>query len=225
MNQMQIAVAVATQDHRPPPPKTCPAPFWELMTACWVKAPRLRPSFPEVLSQLEDMQFVFNLAASAHGGGASRPAAATVRGNAAGGRPAAAAAPALSPLPKVVKPREQHSPQQQQQQQAAMQAGGGGLSPSAHHQGGGQSPLRAVYSPGGGTNHNQMQSPGQTASPPAIAGPASLQVVDDGDVEMGDSGGGQGKVIRVPADYRTIGEALSVAANGDTVAVSAGHYR
>jgi hypothetical protein len=85
--------------------------------------------------------------------------------------------------------------------------------------------LRAVYSPGGGTNHNQMQSPGQTASPPAIAGPASLQVVDDGDVEMGDSGGGQGKVIRVPADYRTIGEALSVAANGDTVAVSAGHYR
>jgi len=85
--------------------------------------------------------------------------------------------------------------------------------------------LRAVYSPSGGSNHSQVQSPGQTASPPAIAGPASLQVMDDGDVEMGESGGGHGRVIRVPAEYRTIGEALSAAANGDTVAVSSGHYR
>uniref|UniRef100_A0A7S4P0M5 Protein kinase domain-containing protein n=1 Tax=Guillardia theta TaxID=55529 RepID=A0A7S4P0M5_GUITH len=67
MNQMQIAVAVATQDQRPPPPKNCPAPFWQLMQHCWQTRPHDRPSFPEVLSQLEDMQFVFNLAASAHG--------------------------------------------------------------------------------------------------------------------------------------------------------------
>jgi len=77
MNQMQIAVAVATQDHRPPPPKHCPSPFWQLMQHCWHTKPRDRPSFPEVLSQLEDMQFVFNLAASAHGAmsrsGAAQP--------------------------------------------------------------------------------------------------------------------------------------------------------
>ncbi len=48
MNQMQIAVAVATQDHRPPPPNNCPAPFWELMQTCWKRSPRDRPSFPEV---------------------------------------------------------------------------------------------------------------------------------------------------------------------------------
>ena len=35
MNQAQIAVAVATQDHRPPPPPNCPAPFWQLMQHCW----------------------------------------------------------------------------------------------------------------------------------------------------------------------------------------------
>jgi len=68
MNQMQIAVAVATQDYRPPPPKHCPAPFWQLMQHCWQTKPRERPSFAEILSQLEDMQFVFNLAASAHSG-------------------------------------------------------------------------------------------------------------------------------------------------------------
>eukprot|EP00960_Hanusia_phi_P077579 768714-Hanusia_phi.AAC.7 len=54
-------------DQRPPPPKNCPAPFWQLMQHCWQTRPNDRPSFPEVLSQLEDMQFVFNLAASAHG--------------------------------------------------------------------------------------------------------------------------------------------------------------
>jgi len=72
MNQMQIAVAVATQDHRPPPPKHCPQPFWLLMQHCWKTKPPDRPSFAEILSQLEDMQFVFNLAASAHS--AARPA-------------------------------------------------------------------------------------------------------------------------------------------------------
>ena len=75
MNQMQIAVAVATQDHRPPAPRHCPAPFWHLMQHCWQSKPTERPSFPEVLSQLEDMQFVFNLAASAHTGAAHRQAA------------------------------------------------------------------------------------------------------------------------------------------------------
>ena len=48
MNQMQIAVAVATQDHRPSPPPNCPAPFWQLMQDCWRTRPRDRPSFAEV---------------------------------------------------------------------------------------------------------------------------------------------------------------------------------
>eukprot|EP00281_Chroomonas_sp_CCMP1168_P035973 CAMPEP_0206243266 /NCGR_PEP_ID=MMETSP0047_2-20121206/17518_1 /ASSEMBLY_ACC=CAM_ASM_000192 /TAXON_ID=195065 /ORGANISM="Chroomonas mesostigmatica_cf, Strain CCMP1168" /LENGTH=437 /DNA_ID=CAMNT_0053668379 /DNA_START=39 /DNA_END=1349 /DNA_ORIENTATION=+ len=61
MNQMQIAIAVATQDHRPPPPPNCPSCFWELMQKCWIAAPTNRPSFADVLSELEDMQFVFNL--------------------------------------------------------------------------------------------------------------------------------------------------------------------
>jgi len=64
MNQMQIAVAVATQNHRPPPPPNCPAPFWQLMQSCWSSRPADRPSFSEVLCQLEDMQYVFNLVAS-----------------------------------------------------------------------------------------------------------------------------------------------------------------
>ena len=45
------------------------------MQHCWQSKPTERPSFPEVLSQLEDMQFVFNLAASAHTGAAHRQAA------------------------------------------------------------------------------------------------------------------------------------------------------
>jgi len=47
MNQMQIAVAVATQDHRPPPPKHCPAPFWHLMQQCWHSRPTGMCTLPE----------------------------------------------------------------------------------------------------------------------------------------------------------------------------------
>eukprot|EP00802_Teleaulax_amphioxeia_P016159 Tamp_16271.p1 GENE.Tamp_16271~~Tamp_16271.p1 ORF type:complete len:426 (+),score=62.62 Tamp_16271:103-1278(+) len=65
MTAPQIAVAVATQDHRPPPPPNCPAPFWQLMQHCWQPAPAARPSFQEVMSTLEDMQFVLSLAPSA----------------------------------------------------------------------------------------------------------------------------------------------------------------
>eukprot|EP00277_Geminigera_cryophila_P013599 CAMPEP_0179451352 /NCGR_PEP_ID=MMETSP0799-20121207/35440_1 /TAXON_ID=46947 /ORGANISM="Geminigera cryophila, Strain CCMP2564" /LENGTH=564 /DNA_ID=CAMNT_0021246593 /DNA_START=204 /DNA_END=1895 /DNA_ORIENTATION=- len=68
MTQTQIAVAVATKNHRPPPLAACPAPFWHLMRHCWQAAPLARPSFPEVMSTLEDMQFVFSLAASSRTG-------------------------------------------------------------------------------------------------------------------------------------------------------------
>ena len=64
MTQTQIAVAVATQNHRPSMPPNCPEPFWQLMQLCWQGAPAPRPSFPEILLQLEDMQFVFSLAPS-----------------------------------------------------------------------------------------------------------------------------------------------------------------
>ncbi|KAJ1469524.1 kinase-like domain-containing protein, partial [Baffinella frigidus] len=62
MNPMQIAVAVATQEYRPPAPPNCPAPFWQLMEECWHGSPKKRPTFPQVLAQLEDMQYVFSLA-------------------------------------------------------------------------------------------------------------------------------------------------------------------
>ena len=99
MNQMQIAVAVATQDHRPPAPRHCPAPFWHLMQHCWQSRPTERPSFPEVLSQLEDMQFVFNLAASAHTSAAHRQAALPQQ------------------PPQQQPPQQTQQPQQPQQQQ------------------------------------------------------------------------------------------------------------
>jgi len=67
MTQMQIAVAVATKDHRPAPPANCPSAFWQLMQDCWHPQHESRPSFAEVLSQLEDMQYVFGLVASAQG--------------------------------------------------------------------------------------------------------------------------------------------------------------
>ena len=47
MNAMQIAVAVATQDYRPPAPPNCPEPFRELMEECWHPRPKQRPTFPQ----------------------------------------------------------------------------------------------------------------------------------------------------------------------------------
>ncbi|KIY94782.1 Stress-activated protein kinase alpha [Monoraphidium neglectum] len=56
-HQMAIIYQVVQCDRRPPWPKYCPAPeaVRKLVTACWRRNPRERPSAADVLKRLEAM--------------------------------------------------------------------------------------------------------------------------------------------------------------------------
>mmetsp|Transcript_32605 Transcript_32605/g.75882 ORF Transcript_32605/g.75882 Transcript_32605/m.75882 type:complete len:683 (-) Transcript_32605:110-2158(-) len=175
MNQMQIAVAVATKNHRPPPPKHCPSPFWQLMQHCWQTKPPTRPSFAEVLSQLEDMQFVFNLAASAHG--SARPA------------------PPVDPrkLAEQQAAARAHQAEQAQQQEQLLEQQRRMEQLKLHREA--SPPAAAAFSP------MAVNSPQPEGSPSARP------------------------VLRVPAQFPTISDALRAAPADCKIMVSAGHYR
>lgn len=53
MNPLQVSQQVVHHDMRPNPPKDCPKPYLELMTRCWHKNPRKRPSFDIIVTRLE----------------------------------------------------------------------------------------------------------------------------------------------------------------------------
>lgn len=210
MNQMQIAVAVATQDHRPPPPKHCPAPFWQLMQHCWSTKPPNRPSFPEVLSQLEDMQFVFNLAASAHGSmsrsGASQQSRAQQQEAQAAQRAAAAQKAAQQRQLDEQQRRLQQLNLQQQQQP----------SPSP--------PPRAQGSPVQQSSHSQSKmdigsSDGRSGATTLPAGDGPL-ISSPPDVVKSER-----RVLKVPSHFATIGAALAAARNDDQIVLEPGRYQ
>ncbi|PRW58809.1 kinase [Chlorella sorokiniana] len=52
---MQIILAVTQQGARPPPLLDCPPPLAALMAACWQEDPQRRPTFADLLPQLQGM--------------------------------------------------------------------------------------------------------------------------------------------------------------------------
>jgi hypothetical protein len=53
---VQVAQDVLHKDLRPPVPKKTPESFATLMRKCWAKNPEARPSFVEVIEDLESME-------------------------------------------------------------------------------------------------------------------------------------------------------------------------
>jgi Protein tyrosine and serine/threonine kinase/Regulator of chromosome condensation (RCC1) repeat len=53
LNGLQVSQEVANNDLRPPIPKRCPDPFLKLMQKCWAKEPNTRPSFENIIEELE----------------------------------------------------------------------------------------------------------------------------------------------------------------------------
>ena len=48
---------VLQKDLRPEIPKDTPEPFANLMRRCWDRNPKIRPSFKQILNELDGMKF------------------------------------------------------------------------------------------------------------------------------------------------------------------------
>lgn len=56
MSSKQVMKEVAMRGLRPPVPKDCPAAFRALLGRCWTEQPQDRPSFPDILDQMEQIE-------------------------------------------------------------------------------------------------------------------------------------------------------------------------
>jgi hypothetical protein len=89
---------------RPNIPKHCPAPYAELMRACWHDDPAHRPTFTQILDMLRDIKssgVVPGVPAAAAATATATTAAPTTSAGAAGGSAAAAAAASAPAAPTV----------------------------------------------------------------------------------------------------------------------------
>lgn len=57
VNAVQVARMVLQKDIRPEIPEDTPGPFADLMRRCWDRNPNVRPSFKQILGELEAMRF------------------------------------------------------------------------------------------------------------------------------------------------------------------------
>ena len=54
---LQVSIEVLNNDLRPPIPKKTPESFAKLMKRCWDRDPNKRPSFKEIIKDLQNMKF------------------------------------------------------------------------------------------------------------------------------------------------------------------------
>jgi hypothetical protein len=57
INAVQVAKMVLIKDIRPEIPSDTPSTFADLMRRCWDRNPNIRPSFKQILYELEAMKF------------------------------------------------------------------------------------------------------------------------------------------------------------------------
>ena len=56
MSSKRVMKEVATRGLRPPIPRECPAAFRALLAQCWKELPTDRPTFPDILDQLDQIE-------------------------------------------------------------------------------------------------------------------------------------------------------------------------
>lgn len=57
LSGLQVSIEVLNNDLRPPIPKKTPENFAKLMRRCWDRDPAKRPSFKEIIRDLQAMKF------------------------------------------------------------------------------------------------------------------------------------------------------------------------
>lgn len=55
---LQVSIEVVNNDLRPPIPKKTPDGWIKLMKKCWDKDPYSRPSFKEIIKELESIKLI-----------------------------------------------------------------------------------------------------------------------------------------------------------------------
>lgn len=57
LSGLQVSMEVLNNDLRPPVPKKTPEVFAKLMRRCWDRDPNKRPSFKDIIRDLNSMKF------------------------------------------------------------------------------------------------------------------------------------------------------------------------